>query len=74
MSARGTPKVPAVRRKAGGSAAIGPHRTPSCWVDSEQGVAFTAAMPRVRDGLVLRPVAERSRGPGKDFSDARGAR
>jgi hypothetical protein len=55
--------------------AIVPPRAPEAWIDPEQGVAFSVAVsPRVRDGLVLRPVGEKKSGRGRSVSDANGLR
>ncbi len=74
MSSRGTPKASAPVREALRAPSILTGFAPSSWIDAEQGIAFTAAVRRVRDGLVLRPVPAAGRVSGKARSDARGHR
>jgi hypothetical protein len=55
--------------------AIAPRHAPMAWIDSEHGIAFSAMVtPRVRDGLVLRPVGAKRSGRGRSSSDANGFR
>jgi hypothetical protein len=55
------------------AASMASHRFPA-WIDaSDFGVPHTSAMPRVRDSLVLRLVAGRSRERNKPFFHATGS-
>ena len=75
-------KIVAVRvplRKSALSASAASRRGFPAWIDAgERSVAFTAAAvtPRVRDGLVLRKVAQFKPQPDRReiLSDAHGAR
>ena len=67
----------ATLRKSALSASASARRSFPAWIDaSEHGVAFTVSVvtPRVRDGLVLRPVAKRKSGKSKGAIDANGSR
>ena len=47
----------------------------AAWIDSENGLAFTVmATPRIRDALVLRPVAADRIGRGRSQPHAPGDR
>ena len=47
----------------------------AAWIDAENGLAFTVmATPRIRDALVLRPVAADRTGRGRSQPHASGAR
>jgi len=47
----------------------------AAWIDAENGLAFTVmATPRIRDALVLRPVAADRTGRGRSHPHASGAR
>jgi hypothetical protein len=47
----------------------------AAWIDAENGLAFTVmATPRIRDALVLRPVAADRTGRGRSHFHASGAR
>lgn len=66
-----------VLRKAATSATAAARRPFPAWIDAgERGVAFSAAVvsPRVRDGLVLRTVAQAKSARSAKLPDARDAR
>jgi hypothetical protein len=46
----------------------------AAWSDAAPGLDFPHATPRVRAGLVLRPVARRTLAPARKGPHARGAR
>ena len=46
-----------VLRRAATSGAVSARKSFPAWVDANEGaMVFSAVMPRVRDGLILRPV------------------
>jgi len=71
-----TPAILSPRRKPALSAPAAARRPFPAWIaDDESGVAFparAAAMPRVRDGLVLHRVS-RKKTPGKKSGGAKGS-
>jgi hypothetical protein len=55
--------------------AAAPRRAFPAWIDSSAGSSFAALVtPRVRDGLILRLVAQAKTGAGRTASDACRAR
>ena len=55
--------------------AAGQFRCAAAWIDSAHGIPFPAIVtPRVRDGLVLRPVGRPSPGRARNAPDAHGSR
>ncbi len=61
-------------RKTALTASAAARRSYPAWVDAAEGMAFSVAVPRVRDALVLRLVVSRKRPAGKGSSHATGAR
>jgi hypothetical protein len=52
-----------------------PLRSTAAWIDSAHGIPFPAIVtPRVRDGLVLRPVEKQAPGRSRNAFDAHGCR
>jgi hypothetical protein len=50
---------------------VAAQRMPAAWIDSGEGISFSALVtPRVRDGLVLRPVEITGSGRGRSHPDA----
>ena len=57
-------------RKAAASGSVSARKSFPAWVDANEGaMVFSAVMPRVRDGLILRPVRRGKSASGRGLPD-----
>lgn len=59
-------------RKAALSSTPAARRLFPAWIDANEGAAFTAVTPRVRQGLILRKVQKKSAGVPRKVSHGPG--
>lgn len=57
-------------RKAAASGSVAARKSFPAWVDASEGsIVFSAVVPRVRDGLILRPVRRGRSASGRGLPD-----